>query len=86
MIYNLSDNWERDIENIKFKNENLALLMKQALKSAMNTLIFDTLPAFTNKSVGEALMEEIEYVSYKGEFFVLVRDGPNLKLVKKIKP
>ncbi|MCX6746389.1 MAG: hypothetical protein NTX00_05285 [Candidatus Parcubacteria bacterium] len=81
----LDDNWPKAIREIKFKNEKLATLLAEALRAAMNTLIYDTLPAFTNKSVGEALMEEVECVSFRGEFFVLVRDGPNLKLVKKNK-
>ena len=83
MILKLDNNWSKTISEIKFKNEKLATLLAEALRAAINTLIYDTLPAFTNKSVGEALMEEIEYVSFRGEFFVLVRDGPNLKLVKK---
>ena len=84
MILKLDDNWPKTISEFKFKNEKLATLMIEALRSTMNTLIYDTLPAFTNRSVGEALKAEIEGVSFKGENFIFVRHGPNLKLVKKI--
>jgi len=73
------------IDRIKFKDEKLDLLMKEALKSAMNTFLFKTLPAYINKSVFEALKKEIELIDFKGEYFEIARDGPYIKLVKKNK-
>lgn len=84
MILELTDNWHNEIEQIKFKNEALTVLMRTGLIAAMNTLIYKTPPAYINKSAAETIMQEIESVKFKEEFFVLERKGPNLKLVKKL--